>query len=108
MDNLLTIAFEAHNDEKNHHRRYQIVLGRDMLDDWTVGIHYGRCGQRSQEKRFASTRAEEMQALIRTRLRRRLTAPKRIGCAYRLSTFNIAPGFDPSKWLPGDVMAQFF
>ena len=108
MDNLLTIAFEAHNDENNHHRRYQIVLGRDLLDDWPVGINYGRCGQRSQEKRFASTRAEEMQALIRTRLRRRLTAPKRIGCAYRLSTFNIAPGFDPSTWLPGDVMAKFF
>jgi len=26
MDNLLTIAFEAHNVEKNHHRSYQVIL----------------------------------------------------------------------------------
>lgn len=108
MDNLLTIAFEAHSTERNHHRRYQITLGRDLLDDWTVGIYYGRCGQRSQEKRFASDKVEEMRTLIRSRLHRRLTAPKRIGCAYRLSTFNVAPGIDPSVWLPGDVMAKFF
>ena len=108
MDNLLTIAFEAHSAQRNHHRRYQITVGRDLLDDWTVGIHYGRCGQRSQEKRFASAKAEEMRALIRGRLRRRLSAPRRIGCSYHLSTFNVAPGFDPSKWLPGDVMAKFF
>jgi len=38
MDNLLTVAFEAHRDELNHHRRYQIVIGRDLLDDWTVSI----------------------------------------------------------------------
>lgn len=108
MDNLLTIAFEAHSDEQNHHRLYQITVGRDLLDDWTVGIFYGRCGQRNQEKRFASAKAEEMRVLIRNRLKRRLSAPKRIGCAYRLSTFNTAPGFDPSAWLPGDVMARFF
>ena len=36
MDNLLTVAFEAHNAEKNHHRRYQVTVGRDLLDDWTV------------------------------------------------------------------------
>jgi hypothetical protein len=27
MDNLLTVAFEAHNTEKNHHRRYQVTIG---------------------------------------------------------------------------------
>ncbi|MGZ3414142.1 MAG: hypothetical protein ACXWNX_10695 [Isosphaeraceae bacterium] len=29
MDNLLTVAFEAHNPEKNHHCRYQVTVGRD-------------------------------------------------------------------------------
>ena len=48
MDNLLTVAFEAHNPEKNHHRRYQITIGRDLLDDWTVAIRYGRTGQSGQ------------------------------------------------------------
>ena len=45
MDNLLTVAFEAHSQEKNHHRRYQITVGRDLLNDWTVAIRFGRTGQ---------------------------------------------------------------
>jgi len=59
-------------------------------------------------KRFASPRAEQVRAIIRDRLRRRLSAPKRIGCSYRLTTLNSAPGFDGAAWLPGEVMAKFF
>jgi len=108
MDNLLTVAFEAHNAEKNHHRCYQVTVGRDLLDDWTVAIRYGRTGQGGQERRYASPRPEEMRAVIRDRLRRRLSAPKRIGCPYRLAAFSSAPGFDAADWLPGEVMARFF
>jgi hypothetical protein len=108
MDNLLTIAFEAHNHEKNHHRRYQLTLGRDLLEDWTVAIRYGRTGQPGREIRYSAAEAKEVQAIVRDRLRRRLSAPKRIGCPYRLSAFSAAPGFDAAAWLPGDVMAGFF
>jgi hypothetical protein len=108
MDNLLTVAFEAHNAELNHHRRYQITVGRDLLDEWTVAICYGRSGQGGQMKRFASPEAEEVRTIILDRLRRRLSAPRRIGCPYRLTTLNSAPGFDASAWLPGKVMARFF
>ena len=108
MDNLLTVAFEAHHAEKNHHRHYQVTVGRDLLDAWTVAIRYGRTGQGGRELRYASPRPEEMQAVIRDRLRRRLSAPKRIGCPYRLTALNSAPGFDTSSWLPGEVMAKFF
>jgi hypothetical protein len=38
MENLLTIALEAHNDDLNHHRSYEITVGRDLLDDWTLSI----------------------------------------------------------------------
>lgn len=107
MDNLLTLAFEAHHPERNHHRRYALTLGRDLLDDWTVAVRYGRCGQGCQEQRFASPKAEEMQALIRDRLQRRLSAPRRIGCAYRLAAFSTAPGFDAAAWLPAEVLARF-
>src|SRR5262245_49951059 len=108
MDNLLTVAFEAHNSERNHHRHYQVTVGRDLLDDWTVSIRYGRTGQRGRELRYAATDADEMRSVIRDRLRRRLSAPKRIGCPYRLASFSIAPGFDAAPWLPGEVMARFF
>ena len=108
MENLLTVAFEAHNTEKNHHRRYQVTLGRDLLDDWTVAICYGRTGQGGRELRYAAAEADDMRAIIRERLQRRLSAPKRIGCPYRLAAFSAVPGFDAAFWLPGDVMAEFF
>jgi predicted DNA-binding WGR domain protein len=75
MDNLLTVAFEAHNSELNHHRNYQLTVGRDLLDDWMVSITYGRSGQGGRMKRFASPQAEEVRAVIRDRLRRRLSGP---------------------------------
>lgn len=108
MDNLLTLAFEAHNAEMNRHRSYEVVLGQDLLDDWTVAIRYGRVGQGGRILRFASPKSDEIRGIIRDRLRRRLSAPKRIGCSYRLAVFSTAPGFDASSWLPGDVMARFF
>jgi WGR domain len=108
MDNLLTVAFEAHNVEKNHHRRYQVTIGRDLLNDWTVSICYGRTGQGGHELRYAAAEAEKMRAVVRERLHRRLSAPRRIGCPYRLAAFSAAPGFDASAWLPGEVMARFF
>jgi WGR domain len=92
----------------NHHRRYQITLGRDLLEEWTVSISYGRSGQGGQEKRFSSPEAKQARAIIRDRLRRRLSAPKRIGCPYRLTALSSAPGVDASAWLPGEVIASFF
>jgi len=108
MDNLLSLAFKAHHSERNHHRHYAVILGHDMLDDWTVAIRYGRTGQAGQERRYAAPEPDAIRAIIRDRLRRRLSAPKRIGCAYRLAAFTTAPGFDAAAWLPGDVMARFF
>jgi hypothetical protein len=108
MDNLLAVAFEAHSQERNHHRRYEVVVGRDLLDDWTVAIRYGRTGQRGCERRYASPRREDMQEVVRDRLCRRLSAPKRIGCAYRLTAYSTAPDFDVRKWLPDEIMSRFF
>jgi hypothetical protein len=86
----------------------RISVGRDLFDDWTVSIWYGRTGQGGQMKRFASPQAKVVRAIIRERLRRRLSAPKRIGCPYQLTSLESASGFDASAWLPGEVMARFF
>ena len=108
MENLLSVAFEAHHQENDHHRRYEIVIGRDLLDDWTVAIRYGRTGQKGKELRYGSTDAKDIRVIIRERLRRRLTAPTRIGCSYQLTRFSASPGFDPAAWLPAELMARFF
>ncbi len=49
-----------------------------------------------------------MPAVIRARLRRRLSAPEAHWLPYRLTALNSAPGFNTSAWLPGEVMARFF
>jgi predicted DNA-binding WGR domain protein len=108
MENLLSLTLEAHNAGENHHRHYAVMVGRDLFNDWTVSIRYGRTGQAGRETRYAASQEEAMRAIIRDRLCRRLSAPKRIGCPYRLATFSVAPGFDTADWLPGEIMAKFF
>jgi hypothetical protein len=100
MHNLLTVAFEAHHAERNFHR--------DLLDDWTVSICYGRAGQPGRELHFGGPKAEDMRAVVRDRLSRRLSARRRIGCPYRLTALNSTSGFDASSWLPAELMARFF
>ncbi len=107
MDNLLTVTFEAHNDERNHHRRYSIRIGRDLLNDWTVTIGHGRTGHAGQETRFASPQADDIKTIINDRLGRRVTAPKRIGCVYRLASLDFVPSFDATEWLPELLMDNF-
>ena len=108
MQNLLTLSFEAHNAERNHHRRYELSIGRDLFGHWTVSVNYGRTGAlRGRELRYGGTDAEHLRAIIRDRLLRRLSAPKRIGCSYRLAGFSAAVGVDTSFWLPADIVAQF-
>jgi predicted DNA-binding WGR domain protein len=107
MENLLSLTLEAHNAEQNHHRRYAVTIGRDLLDDWTVSIRYGCTGQRGRELLYTDADPAALMAVIRDRLQRRLSPPRRIGCSYRLAEFSAAPSFDASSWLPGNVMAGF-
>ena len=108
MQNLLTVAFEAHHGELNHHRRYEITVGRDLLDDWIVSVRYGRTGQPGREQRFGGAETSELKAIVQERLRRRLSASRRIGCAYRLKEFSAADGFNVESWLPSEIMGRFF
>ena len=107
MENLLSLTLEAHNAWQNHHRHYAVMVGRDLLNDWTVSIRYGRTGQHGQELHYADAEPAPLVTVIRDRLQRRLSAPRRFGRPYRLTEFSAAPNFDASSWLPGDLMAGF-
>ncbi|HEY4308017.1 MAG TPA: WGR domain-containing protein [Pirellulales bacterium] len=107
MLNLMTVIFEAHHAERNHHRRYQIAVGRDLFDAWTISIEYGRAGRNARERQYVSGDAIQLRRIIRERLQRRLSAPRRIGCNYCISELNAAPGFDTEAWLPTDIIAKF-
>ena len=107
MESLLTVSLVAHNADRNHHRRYEIRLGRDLFGDWTVCLLYGRIGRSGQIVRHSGPDPEQLRQVIRASLRRRLTAPKRIGCAYTLLGLTAADGIDVAFWLPGDTLACF-
>ncbi|MGH8010452.1 MAG: WGR domain-containing protein [Candidatus Binatia bacterium] len=105
MENLLSVTFEAHNDQRNHHRRYEIRLGRDLFGEWTVALLYGRTGRGGQEVRHSAADSEQLRKVIRESLRRRLSAPRRIGCAYRLKELSAADGVDVRFWLPANSLS---
>ena len=106
MEDLLVIAFEAHNPERDHHRRYEVAVGRDLFGDWTVAFRYGRVGRGCREKRYSAPTADPLKALIRSHLGRRLSAPRRLGCAYHLVSAASAAEAPPSDWLPTDLIVR--
>ncbi len=106
MDNLLSVTFEAHNDQRNHHRRYEIRLGRDLFGVWTVAFRYGRTRRGGQEVVHSGADSDQLRKVIRDSLRRRMSAPRRIGCAYRLKELSASEGVDPGLWLPMDRLAR--
>lgn len=106
MDNLLTLALEAHNSELNHHRRYEIRIGRDLFDEWTLSIRYGRVGAVGQGIQYAAKELDELQKMVAERLKRRLTSEKRISCKYRITSLNVSRSIPINSLLPGDLLAR--
>ena len=106
MENLIFIALEAHNAERNHHRRYEVAVGRDLFGEWTVTVRYGRVGRSGcREERFGGRDEDQLRHALRVRLARRISARRRIGCAYRLAAMERTPGLS-GDWLPVNLLAQ--
>lgn len=104
MLELFLIGLEAHSSELNHHRRYELSVCRDLLEHWSVTIRYGRAGSPLRELRFGLPDADAARSVVRERLRRRLSAPRRIGCSYRLTELadHDEPGCLP--WVPPSLL----
>ena len=100
MDNLLNMVLEAHNPERNHHRRYELMVGRDMFGAWMLTIRYGRVGSVGHIRHFSSTNPRDIQRIMRQSLHRRSGASRRIGCSYRLMSCSSSPKLDRTAWLP--------
>lgn len=106
MENLLFIALEAHNPERNHHRRYEIAIGRDLFMDWVVTVRFGRIGGGCQVERFGGRDVERLRDVIESRLTRRLTSHRRLGCAYKVVAMRSIAGME-GDWLPNRILSSF-
>jgi hypothetical protein len=78
-----TIELEARNPATNRMRRRSVELGQDMLGMWIVDVEFGRIGSRGRRLRRVFTDQPTAHAYMWRGLRRRATAPARIGIVYR-------------------------
>lgn len=99
MENLLTVTLEAHNPKRNHHRLYQLMVGKDLLGFWTLTVRHGRIGTHGQVTRYSDTHQDRIKSLLATKLKRRSSAPRRIGCVYQLRQLEHASNLSPADWL---------
>ncbi|MBS0155180.1 MAG: WGR domain-containing protein [Nitrospira sp.] len=76
------IKLEARNPEKGHFRAYSIDAGQDMFGHWNIEVHFGRIGRRGRSVTYSAADDAAAAAIIQHCLRRRVTAPKRIGVHY--------------------------
>lgn len=107
MDNLLCIRLEAHHPQRNHHRFYELAIGRDLFGLWTLTLHYGRTGQQWHKRQFSSSDAGILKRQIQHCLKVRETAPQRLGCRYRLVSIEQTDQCPVSDWFPEAWLQPF-
>jgi hypothetical protein len=73
-------------------------LGADLFGAWMVEMSYGRIGALGRTKVRSFSTTEKAQAQVRACLRKRATAPHRIGLAYRVRRMDGC-----TKWLPPEL-----
>lgn len=105
MDNLLHIRLRALNSELKHDREYKIGLGRDLFQQWYVIITFGRYGSWGTSKTTLFEGQEEAYDFINAKLRRRFSSPKRIGCSYKIVSFDGAE--EILKTMDDKIIQQF-
>jgi len=86
MDTLAHGSFiwlEAVCAERNVARRYTVALSRDLFGASTVEFGWGRIGTKGQRRAVSFAGEDAAARFARQLLRRRASAPKRIGLPYR-------------------------
>jgi predicted DNA-binding WGR domain protein len=84
---LTPVAYlEARDPERNIHRAYSIAYGQDLFGNWVVETTYGRIGGKGRTLVTVVDNEEEALKYVQKSLKRRQSAPKRIGVAYKVRT----------------------
>jgi hypothetical protein len=91
---VFAIELQAVSPQAQHRRAYEIQVGPDLFGQLVVTIDFGVIGTRGQHRVHLVADIAEAQAVVRRALRRRLTAPRRIGVPYR-----VIGCYDAGCWL---------
>jgi predicted DNA-binding WGR domain protein len=91
---------EACDPARNLRRAYTLEAGRDLFGAWLVAVAFGRIGRPGRRLVYVLATEAEACRMVRARLRRRASAPRRLGVAYELRRLT-----DPDGWSDGLVTA---
>ncbi|MFZ2168472.1 MAG: WGR domain-containing protein [Methylococcaceae bacterium] len=80
----VVIQLEARDPERNIWRSYAITAGQDLFGDWIVAMSSGRIGAKGRTKTAAFPNETETRRYVRQCLKKRESAPKRIGIGYKV------------------------
>ena len=76
------IRLEARDEARNIRRAYRIQVSMDVFGHTIVEWWWGRIGTAAQVRRRSFSEREEAARHLQTLLRRRDSAPRRLGVAY--------------------------
>jgi hypothetical protein len=80
----IAIELQAKDVDANRLRAWRIEAGPDLFGVWVTTVRFGRIGAADRALGYQFASEAEVRAFVRTRLRRRGTAKRRIGVAYRV------------------------
>jgi predicted DNA-binding WGR domain protein len=84
---LTPVAYlEARDSERNIHRAYAIAYGQDLFGNWIVETTFGRIGGKGRTLVTVVKSEDEALQYVRKSLKRRESAPKRLGIGYKVKT----------------------
>jgi predicted DNA-binding WGR domain protein len=78
------IKLEAICAARRCFRAYEIAVGTDLFGTWIVEMSYGRIGTTGRSKIRSFPHVDDARAQVRSCLKRRATAPQRIGVGYQM------------------------
>jgi hypothetical protein len=88
----MLIELRACDPTANRFRAWRLEAGCDLFGTWLAEVRFGRIGRPGRALRRAFASEREVRAFVRARLRRRASAPARIGVAYRCTAADAASG----------------
>ncbi|MVF24750.1 WGR domain-containing protein [Methylocaldum sp. BRCS4] len=77
-----SIWLEASDPVRNIRRAYQLAVGQDLFGTWMVETTYGRVGTKGRTQVVMVQDEAEACRVVERCLKRRASAPKRIGVPY--------------------------
>ncbi|MCA9470136.1 MAG: WGR domain-containing protein [Nitrospira sp.] len=83
MGERFHIKLEAKNPEKGNFRSYAIDAGKDLFGHWEIEVSYGRISRRGRSVTYSAPDDGAAATIIRHCLKKRASAPKRIGVPYK-------------------------